>query len=269
VIGRYGSACGCGGPGRAEEALGRPWGIPGGYMQQLPPEGTAYEVPMASMSAPVEPLVPMLPPPQAVSVPDPPQTSITTALPRPPSSVVTASLPPPTAVSVPDKTFTAVAVTPQAVRQITTRGGLDGVGYGAPVNLGYGAPLGAIFKKDSALKCEEFRAKLAAAKRGEGTGIMGWFGGQGIFGNREQTLKRKIEKWCGKAMTEEQAFAQAESMYLQAVEAGDVSTQAAVEAALAEQQAADKQTQLYAAGGILIAALGLGGLLLATGGRRR
>jgi len=135
---------------------------------------------------------------------------------------------------------------------------------------GYGYPYG-YGKVDSATKCEKFSAELAKAQSGQGSGILGVFGGQGIFGNRESVLQGKIEKWCGKALTEADAMAQADAMFQQAVAAGDTATQEALEQAVAEQTAADSQTEAYAIASIGIATLGLGALIMFTGkkgGRR-
>lgn len=242
MIGKL-SGCGSCGPGNAQEAQPSAYGIPGGYMTQFPPTGP-QNMPDASMRWPTESLVPMAAPPSVVPIRDNTMPAITASYPTLPSSMITHSMQPPMEQAIPGAPTMKLLAGPQGFS-----------GYG-----GYGA----YGKKDSATKCEQFKAELIAAQSGQGKGILGIFGGQGIFGNRETIIQNKIEKWCGKAMSEAEAFAKADELYTQAVAVGDYATEAAVGGALQEQQAADATTQMYAAVGIGIAALGLVGVILAT-----
>lgn len=245
MIATYG-CCGCAGPTE--------YGIPGGYFSQLPPEGVAYETPHASMVSPVEPLVPMQSPPSIVPIPDNTMPDVVPGYLPPPNSVITETNPPPSIVSKPDTVQSLVNVMPAGGSPVPIQGNANYAGW-------YGKP-------SAQAKCDKFKAELAKAQRGEGSGIFGWFDGQGIFGNRENALQNKIEKWCGKAMTEAEAMKAADDLYKQAIATGDVAMEAALDEALAAQQAADRQTQLYAAAGIGIAALGLVGLIMFTDKKR-
>lgn len=239
------------------------WGNPGGYIQEWPPEEGWR--PQASMTSAAGALTPGHAPPQWVPLPNAvPPTGVVTAAPPPP--LVTASVPPPTIVKVPETVEPQIVATPSLIPapgvSPGVARGMSGWGY----TSAWGAPApsyGKLFGKDAQAQCAKFRARLKDAQKGRGL-----FGGGGLFGNRKSVLQGKVEKWCGRAKSEKEAFQMADDLYLDALSAGDAAAAGAVELALEEQIAADRQTQIFAAAGVGVAALGLIGYMLLSGGKK-